>query len=63
VLRRCLHDQRRAELLQHIAVPLEQQPEELLGIVRHEIKLKTIAHLGYLDRLSALLQSQDIAQR
>ena len=53
-------DQRRVHLLQHVAVLLEQQPEELLGVVRDQIQLEvTILRRG-LDRLPPGIEPDDL---
>src|SRR5262245_16625306 len=44
VVRRRMQNERREELFEHIAVFLEQQPEELLHVVRDQINLQTGAH-------------------
>ena len=58
MLRRCQDDQRRQQLLQHIAVLLQHQAKELPGVVRHEVDFQTIMNAGLLDRLLAVSQSQ-----
>ena len=37
VLRRRMNNQRRQHLFQHVAIFLEQQAKELLGVVRHQV--------------------------
>ena len=40
VLRRGVDDERRVELLQHVPVLLEQQTEELLHVMAHDVHLQ-----------------------
>jgi hypothetical protein len=55
--------ERREELLEDIAVPLEQQSEELGGIVRHQVKLEAGFVPVDLDRLARFVQGQDLVSR
>src|SRR4051794_40350442 len=42
MLGRRVHDERRQQLLQNVAVLLQHQFEELLGVVRHEIDFNPV---------------------
>ena len=63
VLRRRVHHQRREELLQHVAVLLQHQLEELLRVVGHQVDLDAVVDARLLDRLLARFQADDLVQR
>jgi hypothetical protein len=53
-------DERRVQLLEDVAVPVQQQPEELLHVVRDEIQLEVGSHLGDLDRGAAFFEANHL---
>src|SRR5262249_30529723 len=63
VLRRRMQNERREELLEHIAVFLEQQSEELLHIVRDQVNLQTVAHGRNFNRFTPRIEAYDFARR
>ena len=60
VFRRRVDDERRQHLLQHVAVLLQQQAEELVGVVRDQIDLQAVVDARFLDRLLAGLQADHV---
>ena len=63
VFRRRVDDQRRKHLLQHVAVLLQQQAEELPRVVRHQVDFEPVVNPRLLDGLRAGLQPDDLLQR
>src|SRR5262245_55675677 len=56
------NDERGIELLQHVAVWFQQQPEELPHIVSNKVEVDTIAQPRALNRLGAGLETQQIGK-
>ena len=61
MFRRCLDDQRRVKLLQHVAVRLKHQAKELLDIVSHQIDFHSVINARFLDRLIHLGHAHDVS--
>jgi len=57
------NDQRREDLLQDVAVFLEHQAEELLGVVCHQVDFEAIMNPRFLDGFVARLQAYDFFER
>src|SRR5437762_10983889 len=58
-----LHDQGRIELLQHVAILSEQQPEELPDVVRDEVDLQSVVDTAALDSLTTRIEPHQLADR
>lgn len=56
-----MDDQGRVQLLEHVSVLLEQQAEELAGVVRDQVEFKPVLVPRRLDRLTARVESDDLA--
>jgi hypothetical protein len=63
VLRRRVDDERRVKLLQHVAVLLEEQAEELPHVMAHDVHLQPFDDTRVLDRFLADLQADDLFER
>ena len=63
MFRRRVDDERRQDLLQHIAVLLQQQAEELAGVMRDQIDLQPVMDAGFLDGLVPRLQPDHFLER
>jgi hypothetical protein len=60
---RRLHHQRRKYLLQHVAVLFEQQAEELLGVVRHQVDLDPVVNARLLYGFGADAEADHLFER
>ena len=63
MLRRCVDDERRKHLLHDVAVFLEHQSEELLGIMGYKVDLQPIINARLLNGFMANFQPKDFFQR
>jgi hypothetical protein len=57
-----MDDQRRVELLEDVAVPLEEQRQELLHVMRYNVNLYPVADAGGLDCLASRIQPDHLPQ-
>ena len=63
VFGRRVDNQGRKHLLKNVAVLLEEEAEELLGVVRHQVDFEAVVYTGLLDRPGTDLQADDLLQR